>query len=71
VELLILSLFALVDVACCSDVTEPHELCGLPAQFMRRHEWRGITYRFPGAPAVKIITVKPPVAGALVDSTEQ
>ena len=43
----------------------------LHAQFIRRHEWRGITYRFPGAPAVEIIGVKPLAAGALADLTEQ
>jgi hypothetical protein len=43
----------------------------LHAQFIRRHEWRGITYRFPGAPAVEIIGVKPLAVRALADSTEQ
>ena len=43
----------------------------LHAQFIRRHEWRGITYRFPGAPVVEIIGVKPLAVGALADSTEQ
>ncbi|MFO1003193.1 MAG: glycosyltransferase family 2 protein [Planctomycetaceae bacterium] len=43
----------------------------LHAQFIRRHEWRGITYRFPGAPAVEIIGVKPLATGALAESTEQ
>lgn len=42
----------------------------LHAQFIRRHEWRGITYRFSGAPLVEIIGVKPMAAGALTDSTE-
>lgn len=43
----------------------------LHVQFIRRHEWRGITYRFSAAPALKIIRVKPLAAGALVDSPEQ
>jgi cellulose synthase/poly-beta-1,6-N-acetylglucosamine synthase-like glycosyltransferase len=28
------------------------------AQFIQRHEWRGITYRFPGTPTVEIVDVK-------------
>jgi hypothetical protein len=43
----------------------------LHAQFIRRHEWRGITYRFPGAPAVEIIGVKPLTVGSHVELTEQ
>lgn len=43
----------------------------LHAQFIRQHEWRGITYRFPGAPIVEIIGVKPLAAPAPVDSIEQ
>jgi hypothetical protein len=43
----------------------------LHAQFIRRHEWRGITYRFPGVPAVEIIGVKTLATGALAGSTEQ
>lgn len=46
-------------------------VASLHAQFIRRHEWRGITYRFPGAPAVEIIGVKPLAVRALADSTEQ